>query len=303
MIEADWKRIGPYSKAETQAAGRSFAIFSDYHHYDSSRVDNVPKIFDVKHHNSVAWDFQSQQDGPWSRPVSRECIAAARKGDWRVHLTPSPLPHDWLGDITNKDILCLASAGGQQAPVLAAAGANVTVFDLSGEQLHKDEMVARRDGLPLVVAQGDMCDLSRFVDASFHLVLHPISNQYVCDIQPVWNECYRVLRKGGALLSSFFNPAVFISDRDPHFTEQGLIRPRFPTPYSDIRDLDEAEIEAKLARREPLIFGHDMQSQIGGQLAAGFMLAGFLEEMHPNPRFEIEKFIPSFIATRSIKLR
>ncbi|WP_082678240.1 class I SAM-dependent methyltransferase [Sphingomonas sanguinis] len=258
--------------------------------------------FDLISHNSGAWDFQAQQSGPWSQPVSSECIDAARKGEWSVHLTPSPLPRDWLGDIVNKDILCLASAGGQQAPVLAAAGANVTIFDLSREQLGKDEMVAVRDGLSLAIEQGDMCDLSRFADASFDLILHPISNQYVPDIQPVWNECYRVLRRGGVLLTSFFNPAVFIADRDPRFAKQGLIRPRFITPYSDLCDLSEADLKAKLARSEPLIFGHSFQSQIGGQLAAGFVISAFLEEIHPNPRFEIEKFIPSFIATKSEKL-
>ncbi|KAG9598060.1 hypothetical protein KCV01_g8843, partial [Aureobasidium melanogenum] len=260
------------------------------------------ETFDLLGHNASAWDFQSQQDSPWSQPVSSEVVAAACKGDWNVHLTPSPLPADWLGDVAGKDVLCLASAGGQQAPVLAAAGAIVTVFDLSGEQLAKDAMVARRDGLSLRLEQGDMRDLSMFADASFDVIFHPISNQYVPDIQPVWNECFRVLRKGGVLMSSFFNPAVFIADRDPRFAEQGLIRPCFTIPYSDLKDLSEQDIGQKLARNEPMIFGHGLQSQIGGQLAAGFVLAGFFEELHPAPRFEIEKYMPSFIATRSVKL-
>lgn len=257
--------------------------------------------FDLLCHNAAAWDLQARQDSPWSRPVSSEVIVKARRGDWSVHLTPSPLPIDWLSDVASKDVLCLASAGGQQAPVLAAAGANVTVFDLSSEQLAKDAMVARRDGLSLRIERGDMRDLSRFADASFDLILHPISNQYVPDIQPVWNECYRILRKGGALMSSFFNPAIFVADRDPCFAEQGLIRPCFKTPYSDLLDLDETKMAAKLANNEPLIFGHGFQSQIGGQIDAGFSLVGYLEEMHPSPRFELEKYIPSFVATKSRK--
>lgn len=69
---------------------------------------------------------------------------------WQVHLTPTPVDDAWLGNVKDKKILCLASAGGQQAPVLAAAGANVTVFDFSQKQLDQDKMVAERDNLTLV---------------------------------------------------------------------------------------------------------------------------------------------------------
>jgi 2-polyprenyl-3-methyl-5-hydroxy-6-metoxy-1,4-benzoquinol methylase len=59
-------------------------------------------------------------------------IASAKQGEWAIHITKKPIPRSWLPqDIKEKDILCLASAGGQQAPVLAAAGANVTVYDIS----------------------------------------------------------------------------------------------------------------------------------------------------------------------------
>ncbi|AIY42424.1 Methyltransferase [Collimonas arenae] len=257
--------------------------------------------FNLLAHNAAAWDLQALSDSPWSQPVGSDVITAAREGQWQIHLTPSPLPADWLGDICGKRILCLASAGGQQAPVLAAAGADVTVFDLSREQLEKDLAVAHRDGLSLDIVQGDMRDLSHFSDATFDLIFHPISNQYVPDIQPVWKECFRVLRYGGELLVSFFNPAVFIADRDPVYAAQGLVRPRFSVPYSDLEDLDSVALAAKQMRREAMVFGHSLASQIGGQLAAGFALTGFLEEIHPNPRFEIEKFMPSFIATRAMK--
>ena len=44
------------------------------------------------------------------------------------------------GDIKGKKILCLASGGGQQAPILSAIGGKVTVFDNSIEQLNKDKV-------------------------------------------------------------------------------------------------------------------------------------------------------------------
>ncbi|MDC8760183.1 class I SAM-dependent methyltransferase [Janthinobacterium fluminis] len=262
----------------------------------------IPSSFDLLAHNAAAWDRQARADGPWSQAVDSAVIAAARQGRWHVRLTPGPLPAHWLGDVTGMRILCLAAAGGQQAPVLAAAGADVTVLDLSAEQLAKDALVAARDGLALTLEQGDMRDLSRFADQSFDLVFHPIANQYVPAVEPVWDECYRVLRHGGALLSSFFNPAVFITDRDPAYAGQGLMRPRYQVPYSDLTDLDEAAVAAKQAQGQPMLFGHSLASQIGGQIAAGFVLAGFVEEMQTPARFEIEKFMPSFIATRSLKL-
>ncbi|MGO1254507.1 MAG: class I SAM-dependent methyltransferase, partial [Alcaligenes aquatilis] len=229
---------------------------------------------------------------PWSLPVSSEQVEQARRGQWQVHLLPSPVPADWLGDIQGKSVLCLASAGGQQAPILAAAGAKVTVFDLSAGQLDKDRMVAERDGLSLQIEQGDMCDLSRFASESFDLILHPVSNQYVPDISVVWKECARVLRPGGHLLSSFFNPAVFIADRDPSYAQHGLIRPKFTVPYSDLSSLETEALQAKRAGMEPLIFGHSLAQQIGGQLQVGLHLVDYIEEMHPAPRFEIEKYLP-----------
>ncbi|WP_440466188.1 class I SAM-dependent methyltransferase [Pseudomonas sp. YH-1] len=252
---------------------------------------------DIFKHNQDAWDRQARQQGPWSQPVGPQITAAARRGDWQVHLTPSPLPPAWLGDVSGQRILCLASGGGQQAPVLAAAGALVTVLDASPEQLARDREVAERDGLQLETRLGDMRDLSAFVDGAFDCIFHPISNLYVPDIRPIWRECFRTLRNGGRLLSSFYNPVVFIGDRDPALAEQGLIRPRYRLPYSDLRDLPAQALNDRQQRGEALVFGHSLAEQIGGQLEAGFVLRGFLEDEQPNPRFVVDRFLPTFLAT------
>lgn len=252
---------------------------------------------DIFLHNQQAWDRQAREQGPWSQPVDPKVTAAARKGEWQVHLTPSALPGSWLGDVRGQRILCLASGGGQQAPVLAAAGAQVTVLDASAEQLARDREVAERDGLQLQTLLGDMRDLSAFDDGWFDCIFQPISNLYVPDIRPVWRECFRTLRSGGRLLSSFYNPVVFIGERDPALAEQGLIRPRFKLPYSDLRDLPAEALSTKQERGEALVFGHSLAEQIGGQLEAGFVLRGFIEDEQPTPRFVVDRFLPTFLAT------
>lgn len=263
--------------------------------------DISSRSIDVNSHNQAAWDHQSKQDCDWSRPVSEAVIAAARNGQWAVQLTHGALPDDWLGDVRGQRILCLASGGGQQAPVLAAAGAQVTVFDVSRSQLDQDRLVAEREGLSLVAVHGDMRDLSAFDDASFDIVFQPIANHYVDDVRPVWRECFRVLRPGGRLLAGFYNPVIFVGDRDPDLFAEGLIRPVFSIPYADATDMDEEALKAKVGRDEALVFGHSLTDLIAGQIQAGFVIAGFQEDPAPRPRFLIDRYLPTFISTLAIR--
>lgn len=256
-------------------------------------------------HNQRAWDAMAGQDVPWSRPVNAEQIAAARRGELLPQLTPGPLRPHWLGSLAGARVLCLASGGGQQAPLLAALGeaenAEVTVFDLSEAQLARDRGVAQRESLALRCVQGEMSDLSVFADASFDLVFHPISNHYVPDVRPVWRECARVLRPGGRLLASFYNPVLFIGDRDPQWQAHGLVRPCYRIPYADSRDLAPEALSAKRGRGEALVHGHSLAELIGGQLEAGLLLADFQEDWQPQPRFLVDRVMPTFIATLAIK--
>jgi 2-polyprenyl-3-methyl-5-hydroxy-6-metoxy-1,4-benzoquinol methylase len=255
-------------------------------------------------HNESAWDQQALLQSDWSKPVSSETIEEAKKGNWQIHITKKALPESWLPkNIQGKDILCLASAGGQQAPVLAAAGANVTVFDISEKQLDQDRLVAKRNQLAISTIQGDMSDLSSFDDGAFDYIVHPISNLYVSNLDPVWQGCYRILRMGGCLFSSFYNPILFIFEKNKELEEQYLLRPINKLPYSDIEHLTKEAIDKKINNKEAFIFGHTLTSQIDGQLKAGFLLESLYEDEHPSPRFLIEQFVKTMIATKTIKLR
>ena len=233
---------------------------------------------DAVEYNREAWDRQVAQDNMWTRPVGAETIEAARRGEWKVVLISlRPTPRDWFGgDLSERDVLLLASGGGQQGPVLAAAGANVTVFDNSLAQLARDREVADAHALTIHTVQGDMADLAAFPDESFDLVFHPVSNVFAADLRPVWREAYRVTRPGGRLLAGFMNPAVYIFDNE-RFERSGERVVRYSIPYSDLHDLPAEELAAKRERDEPVEFGHTLADQIGGQLDAGFRIIGFDE--------------------------
>jgi len=251
-------------------------------------------------YNSRAWDSEVERGNRWSIPVTTNDVQNARAGTWKILLTPQkPVPRAWFPPLEDSNVLCLASGGGQQAPLLAAAGARVTVLDASEKQLERDEMVAKRDGLDIRTVKGSMSDLSRFSANEFDLIVHPVSNCFIEDVLPVWNEAFRVLKPGACLLSGFNNPVIYCYD--PDLLEKGVVQMKYKLPYSDLTSLTEAERKRYTDKNDPLHFGHSLEDQIGGQIAAGFVIAGFYEDIYGDQIFD--SFAPGFIATRSIKPR
>ncbi|MDB5469190.1 MAG: SAM-dependent methyltransferase, partial [Caulobacter sp.] len=188
-----------------------------------------------------------------------------------------------------------------QGPILAAAGARVVVFDASAKQLAQDQAVARRDGLAIVTRQGFMHDLSAFADDSFDIVFHPVSNCFAPDIEPVWRECFRVLRRGGVLLAGFMNPIVYIFDAEAQ--ERGELVVRFSLPYADVADLPPEELQRVIARDHTVEFSHTLEAQIGGQLQAGFVLTHMFEDRDSGtPDTGRSSYFPTCMATRALKL-
>jgi SAM-dependent methyltransferase len=170
-------------------------------------------MINLRQYNREAWNRRVARCDRWTQPVSAAVIAAARQGEWQIYLTASKtVPHAWFPYLVGCNVLCLAGGGGQQGPILAAAGANVTVLDFSSAQLAQDRFVAERDHIQLTTREGDMADPSMFADNCFDLIVHPVSNTYVPEVRPVWQGAYRVLRPSGALLAGFINPINFIFD-------------------------------------------------------------------------------------------
>jgi SAM-dependent methyltransferase len=259
---------------------------------------------DISAHNQRAWDRKVDEGCRWSIPVGARAIADARAGRVEIVLTPVRIvPEGWLQPLRGRRVLALASGGGQQGPLLAAAGADVTVFDASPAMLARDREVADREHLALETVQGDMCDLSAFEAESFDLIVHPTSNCFCPELEPVWREATRVLRTGGELIAGFINPAVLCMD--PERAKQGELIHRYVEPYSDLTSITAEERERFISRNEPLVFGHSLEDQIGGQLRAGLVLVDFYSDGYgetDNPETATyDRFLPSFFATRARK--
>jgi len=247
--------------------------------------------------NEKAWDHFADDNYMWTISVTSEEIEKAKCGVWDVVVTPTkPVPKDWFPkDFTNKKVLLIAGGGGQQGPILAALGNNVTVFDNCKRQLEQDEFVAKRDGLNLTTIQGDMKDLSVFPDESFDFIMQ-FAGAYVDCVLPVWKEAYRILKKGGTMIAGHNNPNDFIFDLES--LEKGEFIVKYKIPYSDLTSLTKEEFE-RVTAHEGVSFGHSLEDLIGGQIDAGFLIAGFYEDVGGSA---LDEYISTFFATKAIKL-
>lgn len=253
---------------------------------------------DYTAYNRHAWDEQVKQGNEWTVPVSNELIAAARDGDWHVVLTPKKhVPNSWFPCISGLSILGLASGGGQQAPIFAAAGARVTVLDNSPLQLEQDQVVARREGLSITSILGDMRNLSQFPPDSFDLIFNPCSMSFIPDTRAVFDQSYRVLKPGGRLLCGFTNPARFIFDEDKLTENQFEVRHRLP--YRDTTHLTPAELEKLRRENEPFMCSHSLENLIAGQIKAGFTIADMFEDVSDSD--PLSEFLPVYFATLAEK--
>lgn len=256
---------------------------------------------DLIEHNRRAWNRLSEGGIRWGEPVDASDLARARDGDWDVALAgETPVPHGWFGnagEVAGTRVLCLASGGGQQAPILAAAGADVTSFDLSDVQLAKDRRVAEQNGLVLKCERGTMTDLSRFAETSFDTVFLPVAIGYIADVHDVWRECARVLQNGGRLLVGMINPLVSLFDENEGEAGVGL-RVVNTLPYVEVDVLSPPERDAAIARGMAFSWSHTLTDLIGGQLDAGFRLLALAEARRNDDRApNINRFTATYIMT------
>lgn len=259
----------------------------------------------ITEYNRNAWNLQSEEGCRWSTPYPDEVFAKAKAGEWSVILTPNkPVPASWFPaypDLSGVRILALASGGGQQVPVFASAGAEVVSFDASDVQLRKDEETCAQLGLSIVTQQGDMADLTGLDDDWFDLIFNPVSNVFAESLPPIWAECHRVLKPGGALLCGFMNPAFFMFDHEV-LEETGELVVKHRLPYSDLEHADADLLSDQMEAQLSVEFSHSWEEQIGGQCDAGFAITGFYEDDWDEESTGLQGWMPMMAASRAVKL-
>lgn len=229
----------------------------------------------IHDHNRRAWDRMARRQERFTRPARDEDLV-----DPLARLDA----RGWLGDVTGKDLLCLAAGGGKHSVQYAVAGARVTVVDISPEMLALDRQVAAERGLDVRVVQASMDDLSALAPASFDAVIHPVSTCYVPDIYAVYRQVARVTRNDGLYVSQHKQPASLQADTQPLLRGYELLEPYYrsgPLP----------PVAGSLHREEgTLEFLHRWSELLGGVCQAGFVIEDVSEPMHGDAQAAVGSF-------------
>jgi len=245
--------------------------------------------------NARAWDALALAGNEWAKPISTKEYKRAKSGALELYLTPTkPVPAQWFPPLKDARVLCLASGGGQQGPVFAAHGAQVTVTDISEKQLEMERKVAQREGYEITALKADMASPFPFADAAFDLIFNPISNCYIADVQHQWNECSRVLKPGGRLLTGFCKEELFLFDFD--WQQDPPLVVRNPLPFTTTQ---KEGGEWNVGMAGSVAFSHTLAEQIGGQLRAGFALMDLYEDRDRSGVFA--RYMNSYAATCAVK--
>ena len=223
-----------------------------------------------KEQNARAWDALAKRQAALATPAS--------DADFRNPLQAVD-PRGWLGEsIAGLKVLCLAAGGGRQSALYAAAGAQVTVVDISGQMLVLDRQVAEGRGLDVRAIQASMDAMPMLGDGEFDIVIQPVSTCYVADVGPVFREVARVTRPGGLYISQHKTPTSLQADNRPEGEGYRLIEPYYregPLPAAE-----------PCRTREPgtLEFLHRWEKLIGGICRAGFAVEDLVEPVHAKPQ-------------------
>jgi SAM-dependent methyltransferase len=217
-------------------------------------------------HNRRAWDGMVREKQRFTIP--------ARDEDFVDPLAKLD-PLGWLGgDIRGRRLLCLAAGGGKHGPLYAAAGAMVTVVDLSHAMLELDRQVAAERKLELRTVLASMDDLAAFPPNAFDIVIHPVSTCYVPDVRPVYREIARVTRPGGVYISQHKQPASLQADTQPTARGYELNEPYYRSgPLPPVVGSHHREVGT-------LEYLHRWEELLGEMCRAGFVIEDLAEPLH-----------------------
>ena len=208
----------------------------------------------------------------WSIPISHEEYLEAQNGVYKIYLTPTKIvPNNWLDKIKGTKVLAFASGGGQQCPILTAMGCDVTCLDYSDGQLEKERMVAERENYEINLIEADYTQPLPFKDNEFDNIVAPVSLCYAKDIEPIFKELKRILKKDGYLLIGFDNGINYLFDEN----EEELIV-KYSLPFDTLSD--EKLYKYMMDNDYGIQFSHSLEETLGGLLKLNFVLLDIYED-------------------------
>jgi len=206
-----------------------------------------------------------------------------------------------LGEVEGKKVLCLASGGGQQSVAFARLGGQVTVTDLSEQQLERDRQAASQNEVEIRIIHADMRDFSAFEAEEFDIVYQPYSINYVPDLAPVFDGIQKVLKPGGRYHLMFHNPVThgswtsgcWVEEWAPEDLWEGQAYP-IRLPYEEglpihyrIQEWIFYDPSGKKVRAPaPQEFKHTLSSIFNGLIDRGLRILHFEELQLPEPGSE-----------------
>lgn len=194
----------------------------------------------------------------WGKPIGHEEFVKAKNGECNALLSPNKfVPKEWFPPLKGKRLPGLASGGGRQMPVFAALGADCAALDYSEERLASERYVAERESYPMTIVKADMTERFPFPGEMFDVIFHPASNCYVENVRHIWNERFRVLKKGGVLLAGMNNGICYLLDDSENLPLVVVNK----LPYNPLKD--HALYEKINWEYDNIQFSHSLEEQIG----------------------------------------
>lgn len=234
-------------------------------------------------HNARAWDKLAGDGVALARPAADDAFDDPR--GWLGGGGPDG-SRPWLpASLAGLEVLCLAAGGGKHGPLYAAAGARVTVVDISAAMLELDRQVARERGIHLEIVQRSMDDLGGLGQGRFDVVIHPVSTCYLPDVAAVFAAVAKVTRPGGVYVSQHKSPASLqatlaanTAGRYEVLHALGTREPLPPEPPSRLREAGTQE------------FVHSLSDLLGGICRVGFVIEDVHEPDHAEPGAAVGSF-------------
>jgi SAM-dependent methyltransferase len=248
---------------------------------------------EVSEYNARVWDRMVAQKSGFASTVSARVL-----NDPQKHINI----YNWVPEgVHGKKVLCLAAGGGKHAPLYAAAGAVVTVLDVSESMLEKDRAMAEKHGFQIRRVRACMTRMDMFESSEFDLIMQPVSSCYVENLSAMYGEVHRILKPGGIYIVQHKQPFSLQCGAFPEMSKYYVeTKGHHKGPLPPVQGSEHREQGA-------LEFLHPLEALLGGLCQKGFVIEDVREPWHgredaaPGTFAHRSHHIPPYVALKARK--